>query len=177
MQAGGVECRQGLCRGYIMRASRLSGLYRWGTALIVIAVTAGCASSPPAHFVTADGQFTPCASAPHCVSSQAPADSDHHVTPWTYTTGPSIARSALIATLSKADNAQLVTRDPQFLHATFTSTLGFVDDVTFLIHPDAQRIDVKSSSRIGYYDFGVNRNRVARLHKDFDAELAAKQPE
>lgn len=67
-----------------------------------------------------------------------------------------------------------MTRKPQFIHATFTSTLGFVDDVTFVIEPDDKRIDVKSSSRIGYYDFGVNRNRVTRLHKAFDRALAGK---
>lgn len=158
-----------------MRLSRCTVWFKPVSVAIVMALgLGGCASSPPAHFRAADGQFTPCSSAPHCVSSQAPEDSDRHVPPFTYTTSPSIARSALIAALSEAESATLVTRDPQFMHATFTSTLGFVDDVTFLIRADAKRIDVKSSSRIGYYDFGVNRNRVKRLHQAFDSELADK---
>lgn len=158
-----------------MRLSIFNVMFKPVSAAIVItAGLAGCASSPPDHFMAADGQFTPCSSAPHCVSSQAPEDSDRHVSPFTYTTSTSVARSALIATLSRAKSAKLVTRKPQFVHATFTSTLGFVDDVTFLIQPNDQRIDVKSSSRIGYYDFGVNRNRVTRLHKAFDSALANK---
>lgn len=158
-----------------MRLSRCTVWFKPVSVTIVMALgLIGCASSPPDHFRTADGQFTSCSSAPHCVSSQAPGDSDRYISPFTYTSSPSIARSALIAALSKAKSARLVTRDPQFMHATFTSTLGFVDDVTFLIQPDGERIDVKSSSRIGYYDFGVNRNRVKRLHKAFDSELADK---
>lgn len=117
-------------------------------------------------------QFTPCSSAPHCVSSQAPAGSSQHVAPFVFETDQSAARQALLATLAGEDNATVMDSGADFIHATFKSTLGFVDDVSFLIRPDDHIIDVKSSSRIGYDDFGVNRRRVERLRKAFEARLA-----
>lgn len=142
-------------------------------AVIVIILTlGGCAAAPPEHLMASTDRFTPCSSAPHCVSSQAPADSSQHVEPFAFETSPAAAREALLATLAGESHATVVESKARFIHATFKSTLGFVDDVSFLIRPDDHIIDVKSSSRIGYYDFGVNRRRVARLRKAFEARLA-----
>ncbi len=43
--------------------------------------------------------------------------------------------------------------------------------MTFLIKPEEHVIDVKSSSRIGFSDLGVNHRRVERLRKQFEALL------
>lgn len=45
--------------------------------------------------------------------------------------------------------------------------------MTFLIRPDAAIVDLKSSSRLGYSDFGANRRRVERLRAVFDAQAKA----
>ena len=58
------------------------------------------------------------------------------------------------------------------LHATFHTTIGFVDDVTFVFRDDAGMIDVKSNSRIGFYDFGVNGRRVENLRAAFNRAMA-----
>ena len=39
----------------------------------------------------------------------------------------------------------------------------YTDDLELLWLPEHKRVEVRSSSRIGYYDFGVNRERVEAL--------------
>ena len=122
--------------------------------------------------MTDNNKLTPCSSAPHCVSSQADAGSSKHVEPLAFGAATTdVARQALLKTLYAQSNATVERADEQFVHATFKSTLGFVDDVTFIIQADDAIIDVKSSSRIGYYDFGVNRKRVEHLRAAFEAAL------
>lgn len=137
-----------------------------------VALFASCASTPPSELMTDNNQLTPCSSAPHCVSSQATADSSKHVKPLAFAgTTADAARQALLKTLYAQSNATVEKADERFIHATFKSTLGFVDDVTFIVQANDGIIDVKSSSRIGYYDFGVNRKRVERLREAFEAAL------
>lgn len=65
----------------------------------------------------------------------------------------------------------MITHDAGYIHAEVTSSImGYVDDVEFVFLPE-QRIDVRSSSRIGYYDFNVNRKRVERLRDGFNARM------
>lgn len=53
-----------------------------------------------------------------------------------------------------------------YIHAIFhTRIFRFKDDVEFLYDEDAQECNVRSASRSGYYDFGVNRRRVERIRK------------
>lgn len=135
---------------------------------------AGCAA--PAHFTKPQdpGSFTACSSAPHCVSSQAKPGSFHYVQPFHFSESTADARRALLQTLRDSKNAAVEKDDGNFIHATFHTTIGFVDDVTFLIKPAQHFIDVKSSSRIGYADLGVNHRRVDHLRKRFEALLQSK---
>jgi uncharacterized protein (DUF1499 family) len=43
----------------------------------------------------------------------------------------------------------------------------FVDDIEFLLDTEQQLIHVRSASRSGHSDFGVNRRRVEQIHKAF----------
>jgi uncharacterized protein (DUF1499 family) len=62
----------------------------------------------------------------------------------------------------------VVAATPTYLHAEARSLIfRFVDDVEFLIDPGQRRIQVRSASRIGYSDFGVNRRRVERIRQAF----------
>ena len=55
-----------------------------------------------------------------------------------------------------------------YIHAEFRSLVfQFVDDVEFYFPPEKSIIHVKSASRSGYYDFGVNRRRVERVRAAF----------
>lgn len=135
------------------------------------ALLSACGSTPPEHFtqVNAADKFTPCSDAPHCVSSQAAVSSPRYIKPLGYAGDAIQARNSLVQVLSDSAGTVEASADTNFIHATFTSRLmGFVDDVSFIIQPQQHYIDVKSSSRIGYYDFGANRARVEQLRTQFE---------
>jgi hypothetical protein len=59
-----------------------------------------------------------------------------------------------------------------YLHVEFKSKLmGFVDDVEFYF-PDSAVIHMRSASRVGYSDFGVNRRRLEKIRKRFQNRLS-----
>jgi uncharacterized protein (DUF1499 family) len=56
-----------------------------------------------------------------------------------------------------------------YLWATFTSRVfRFVDDLELRMDRDARVVHVRSASRVGYSDLGVNRKRVERLRATFN---------
>ncbi len=124
----------------------------------------------PQHVTEAQSpdHFTPCSGAPNCVSSQATPGSSHYVAPFTYAGEIQHVREVLLQTLHASANATVTRAEPRFIQASFRSAvMGFVDDVTFIVQPQQGIIDVKSSARLGHYDFGVNRRRVEQLRTRF----------
>jgi uncharacterized protein (DUF1499 family) len=66
--------------------------------------------------------------------------------------------------------AQIISEQDQYLYAEFTSKLmGFVDDVEFLADPAAGLVHVRSASRLGHSDMGVNRDRIETLRSALSA--------
>jgi hypothetical protein len=66
------------------------------------------------------------------------------------------------------DRVNIVTVESDYIHAEFISAfLHFVDDVEFCFDDENKTIHVRSASRIGYYDLGVNRRRVERIRNSF----------
>jgi uncharacterized protein (DUF1499 family) len=60
--------------------------------------------------------------------------------------------------------------DGNYLHAVFASRLfRFKDDLELLLDAQTGVIHVRSASRVGGYDFGVNRRRVKRLRRAYMA--------
>jgi uncharacterized protein (DUF1499 family) len=60
-----------------------------------------------------------------------------------------------------------------------TLIMGFADDVVVRVRggPDGSRIDVRSSSRYGSFDFGSNAARVISLINDIDDAIGDQKPE
>ena len=110
-----------------------------------------------------DGRLAPCPDSPNCVSSQA-GDAQQRVDPLPLQGSPQQTRAHLVALLADEPRATLVEQDDRYLRAEFRSRLfRFVDDVEFLI--GEQAVEVRSASRLGYADFGVNRQRIERLRE------------
>ncbi len=59
---------------------------------------------------------------------------------------------------------RIVNEDSEYLHAEARSALlGFVDDLELYLRPSLGRIEIRSASRLGWSDMGVNRQRVEAL--------------
>ncbi|MGB5260704.1 MAG: DUF1499 domain-containing protein [Gammaproteobacteria bacterium] len=112
--------------------------------------------------------LSPCPSSPNCVSSQA-ADSGQRVAPLTFTVQPEVAFVRLKQVLEKEPRTKIVREEGGYLHAEARSFLfRFVDDVEFMLDTDNRVIHVRSASRSGYSDLGVNRRRVERIRQAFN---------
>ena len=119
---------------------------------------------PPPHLrvdglVARDGRLAPCKRTPNCVSSQADAaDREHYIAP--------LAFPGTIAELRRAierlPRVTVIREAADYLYAEFrTPLLRYVDDVEFLKTGDV--LHVRSASRLGRRDFGVNRRRVEQI--------------
>jgi uncharacterized protein (DUF1499 family) len=126
------------------------------------------AGQPPATLGLRDGHLAACPDKPNCVSSQASGDA-HAVAPFAYAGDGVAAFDRLAAVVAAQERARVVTRRPGYLHAEFRSKLmGFVDDLELASDPASKVIHVRSASRLGYSDFGVNRARVDALRAAYD---------
>ena len=116
----------------------------------------------PKNIGVIGGRLSPCRSTPNCVSSQAdPADKEHYIAPIPFK-GDAIA--AVRRAVESMPRSRIISVDSHYLYAEFRSALlGYVDDVEF--HYDGSVIHVRSASRLGRRDFGVNRARVEELRK------------
>jgi uncharacterized protein (DUF1499 family) len=119
----------------------------------------------PPDLGATNGRLAPCPASPNCVSSQADAaDAQHHVAPLTFKGDPRAAWETLRRIVAESERARIVAERDGYLYAEFESRLmGFVDDLECLLDARTRRIHVRSASRLGYRDFGVNRQRVESL--------------
>jgi uncharacterized protein (DUF1499 family) len=110
-----------------------------------------------------DGKLAACPGTPNCVSSQA-SDAEHRVEAIAFTSSASEAFAKLKSLVQGMERAAVINEGSNYLYAEFTSGLmGFVDDVEFYIDDSAKVIHVRSASRLGQSDLGVNRKRVEEI--------------
>jgi uncharacterized protein (DUF1499 family) len=129
----------------------------------------------PGNLGAREGRLAPCASTPNCVSSQAdPNDSVHYIAPYSLAGPVGSAWSVLVSVVRDQQRSAIVEEKPGYLYAEFTSRLmGYVDDVEFLLNEKSSVIEVRSASRLGSSDFGVNRKRIEAIRAAYTARLAA----
>ncbi len=111
----------------------------------------------PGNLGVNNGRFAACRRTPNCVSSQAdPSDAEHYIAPLQGT------MDAVRKAVESMPRTTIISSSSNYLYAEFRSKLlGYVDDVEFF--HDGAVIHVRSASRLGRRDFGVNRRRVEDL--------------
>lgn len=120
--------------------------------------------SRPERLGVVDGQLQPVRThLTNAVSSFATTDY-HRIAPLDASPDPQAAWTRLRGVLAGWPGATLVEERPGYLYAECrTKWMGFVDDVEFLLDEKARVIHVRSASRLGRKDFGVNRERVEAI--------------
>ena len=135
------------------------------TAIFIASLLIGCSGKAPILGVV-DGALSECPSSPNCVCSQSKSE-DHLVSPFSIAGSQIKAKECVAGVLGAIDSAETITVEDDYIRAEFTSTLfRYVDDVEFYFPNTADNttiIHVRSASRLGYSDFGVNRDRVETL--------------
>lgn len=123
----------------------------------------------PSDLGVRDGRLKPAPSSPNCVSSQA-QDATHAIAPLAYRTTAEAALKALAAIVRDTPRTRIISQTNDYLYAEYeTALMGYVDDVEFWLPPGEKIVHVRSASRLGHSDFGLNRKRI----EDVRARLAA----
>ena len=114
-------------------------------------------------------RLAPCPSSPNCVSSQAKAGSQA-IPPIPYTGFSEAVLKDLETVIKKMKRSRIVSKSSATLHAEFRTILGFVDDVEFLVDEERQVIHMRSASRFGFWDLGVNRRRLEAIRRELNGQ-------
>ena len=113
-----------------------------------------------------NGKLRPCPGTPNCVVSEN-SGKDSYIEPLTFSGEPGAAwEHAKEALTGLGGRIEKDTGD--YLWATFRSRIWrFVDDTELRLDAAGKVIHVRSASRVGKGDLGVNRKRVERLRNLF----------
>ena len=99
------------------------------------------------------------------MSSDA-TDPAQTVAPLVLSVPPEEAWRAVRAAVSQLPRTRIVADTAEYLHAECRSRFfRFVDDLELHLRPGEGQIGVRSAARLGYSDFGVNRERVETLRR------------
>ncbi len=138
-----------------------------GISLSVL-ITA-CSGVRPASLGVKDGKLSPCPSSPNCVSSQS-ADPGHRIEPLRFSTPVELAAANLKNILLGMNRVRIADEHDSYLHVEFRSAVfRFVDDVEFYFDAATGNVQVRSASRLGYSDLGVNRSRIEQIRERWRA--------
>lgn len=139
--------------------------------LCLAILATGCSGKQPKLGIV-KGQLQPCPPTPNCISSLSAEEK--HATQAFYFAGTSTnAWQVLAAIIKDMPRTEIISQTGTYMHVEFTSAIfRFVDDVEFLLKPQEGKIEVRSASRLGRSDFGVNRKRIREIRKLFSEQCA-----
>ena len=130
---------------------------------LVALVMLGIRLVKPSALGVQKGRLNPCPEKPNCVCSQD-TDAEHQIDPIRFTGTASDAMIRLKKAIAQLPRNKVITETDSYLHVEFTSQImRFVDDVELLIDESNHVIHVRSASRVGHSDMGVNRKRVEAI--------------
>lgn len=128
----------------------------------------GCAGKRPGNLGVSSGHLQPCPDSPNCVASQN-ADEEHKIDPLVFELSPPEALAKLKKVILEMERTSIIEETDNYLYAEFKSAgMGFVDDVEFYIDAENKVIHVRSASRVGHSDLGVNRKRIEAIRLEFE---------
>lgn len=128
--------------------------------LLFIMSLLSCTGTRPSNLGISHGKLVACPSSPNCVSSDADDDA-HKISAIQFTIPAADAWKLSRQAVLNLPRTQIITESANYLHAECSSAVfGFVDDLELHLRPAENIIAVRSASRLGHSDFGVNRKRV-----------------
>ncbi|MBD2199921.1 MULTISPECIES: DUF1499 domain-containing protein [Calothrix] len=110
-----------------------------------------------------NGYLSSCPASDNCVVSQD-ADAKHAIKPIPYHVDRNVAKETLLKVLTVVPRTEVIEQTENYIHALSKSRIfKFVDDVEFYFPADESVIHVRSASRVGESDLGVNRRRIEQI--------------
>lgn len=119
-----------------------------------------------------EGMLSKCPDKPNCVCSEYRDDIKHHIDSIIIPKNNNINIFALLTNIIQEMGGHIQVEHSHYLAATFTSSIfKFIDDLEIRIDSTHKVIHIRSASRVGYSDMGVNKKRVALLKKLFNTKI------
>ncbi|HEY7866737.1 MAG TPA: DUF1499 domain-containing protein [Psychromonas sp.] len=132
------------------------------TVCLILSLSACSETNPPQSSRVIE-RIDPCPTSPNCVSSDA-SDKKHFILPFQLTTSAEQAWPIVQEVILQLPRSSIVRQTDSFLQVECRSAVfGFVDDLKLQLRANKGIIAVYSASRLGYSDFGVNRDRIEAL--------------
>ncbi len=120
----------------------------------------------------ASGTLTLCPDKPNCVCSEFTDDTTHYIAPLDYSGTPPEKAWNDILQVIKESGGEISVANDEYIAATFSVSLfGFIDDVECRLDTSKNRIQIRSASRVGHSDLGVNKKRVEKIRRLFKQKL------
>ena len=134
-------------------------------SFVFITTLWGCSGNRTERLSSESSGFLDCPDSPNCVSSLA-KNPKYRVEPFKLKKDPKTSWDIIQKTVGSLPRTKIVTADNSDIHAECRSMIfRFVDDLTLHLTPSKYIIHIRSASRTGYSDLGVNRRRVENLRK------------
>lgn len=158
-----------------LRRVLLSLLVAAPVAVLVAGQLGLFSGQQPQNLGVVDGRLKPPSETNNSVSSQANLYSEHpqreHAAiaalPWRQSDATA-SMQALVRALEAQPGVTVIEQTSGYVRAQArTHWLGFVDDLEFWANPKAQVIEVRSASRLGQEDMGVNRERIEAIRATY----------
>ncbi|MBC7624370.1 MAG: DUF1499 domain-containing protein [Aeromicrobium sp.] len=118
-----------------------------------------------------NSKFKPTPSSPNAVSSTTARDDQHFIEPLKFEGAADVAWKRLNNIIAAQKGVTVVSTNVGYTYAEFkTPLMGYIDDVEFALEASAFVIHVRSASRLGRSDLGLNRRRVEEIRAAFNTK-------
>ena len=108
-----------------------------------------------------EGRLAPCPDSPNCISSE-----QGMIEPIVFSGVDAQQAWLKLRQVIIAQGGQIESLQSDYLRAVFTTSwMGFKDDVEARLDLLNRKIQLRSASRAGYYDFGANRARLQKIEQ------------
>ena len=143
-------------------------LFIFTGAAVIFFIFSRCLAGVPDNLGLKNQLLSPCPGTPNCVSSQE-KNSQHRIQPIIFEGSLELAKERLYRVINSMRGTRIITQEDVYWHVEFTTQLlRFIDDVEFYFDESQSLIHVRSASRQGYWDLGVNRRRVETIRSRFE---------
>jgi uncharacterized protein (DUF1499 family) len=158
-------------------------IIKWVLIVIALVVLTGLLAgqlgllkgTPPTDLGVHGGKLKPPSKTPNSVSSQASLYPDHpqrtyaDVAPLPLRGDSNATLDRIAGIIESMEGGKIIRREPGYIYAQFTTWLmKYVDDAEFWYDPSAEVIQIRSASRLGSSDLGVNRKRIETIRQKLD---------
>jgi uncharacterized protein (DUF1499 family) len=135
--------------------------------LIMAVILTSASGADGERLGVTEGKFAPCPDSPNCASTQS-GRKGHVMKPLPYLQTREASREKILSILKGMKRTEIVKLTESYIHAECRTALWrFVDDVEFFLDENARVVHFRSASRVGYYDFGLNRRRMNEISEKY----------